>query len=276
MVQNGGVSQKQILYTDLQKAGEAHQNDPDRLTTFWAWEQPSDHAAWMMEKRILGRAYVKNYVKPKAIIQKKVETFIQSYFGKAFVIGVHIRGTDFCYATPTSVETYLRAIDDLTINNGQPDFQIFLATDQIQYVETFKAKYEDKVICWEAVRSDNHICPMRFDQVSGYKKGEDVLIDILLLSRCHHVIKGAAAVGELALWFNDHHEITDFALESDFIRKDYGDLESAYSQLNIARRNSWMLGVHKFRERLVRRLVSSILGRTLFSKSKFIRRILIH
>lgn len=276
MLQNGEISKDQMLFTDITRAGDDHQRDPDRLATFWAWEKPSDLKAWMKEKRALGRTYIKNYVKPKVSIKNKVEKFIDKHFNADFVIGVHIRGTDFCYARPTSIETYLKEIDSLLEKNGKSSYRIFLATDQEQYVEDFKNIHGEKVVCWEAIRSDNHICPVRFDNVSGFKKGEDVLIDMLLLSRCHHIVKGAAAVGELALWFSCHDDITDFALESDFIRKGYGELQSAYSQLNVAHKSTYELGVHKFREHLVRRLVSSRIGHFFFSKFKFIRRIMIH
>jgi len=35
-----------------------------------------------------------------------------------------------------------------------------------------------------------------------YRKGEDVLIDCLLLSRCHELLKCTSAVGEFATYFN--------------------------------------------------------------------------
>jgi hypothetical protein len=272
----GKISHDQIEYTDLQQASKDHQYDPDRLATFWSWEKPHDKAAWMMSKRAQGRVYIKKYIRPKASIQVKVDDFIRAHFETNFIIGVHIRGTDFCYANPTSLEAYLQEVGKLLLKTNRKDYRIFLATDQHQYVEAFKQRYGEKVLCWDAVRSDNHICPVRFDDVSGYKKGEDELIDMLLLSKCHHVIKGAASVGELALWFCDHQNIIDFAIESDFIRKDYSELESAYSKLNIDHKSRFGLKAHKYKERIVRKLVSSRIGRALFARSKFVRKVMIH
>ena len=40
---------------------------------------------------------------------------------------------------------------------------------------------------------------MQDDQ--GYRKGEDVLIDCLLLSRCNYLLKCTSAVGEFATYF---------------------------------------------------------------------------
>ncbi len=273
---SGQITEDQIAYLDLAQAGKDHQNDPNRLATFWAWEKPRDKRAWMNTKRALGRTYVQEFIRPKENIKSKVDDFISAHFKADYIIGVHIRGTDFCYANPTSLESYFREIAALLRENEKQEYRIFLATDQEQYVEAFKQQHGEKVLCWDAVRSDNHICPVRFDHVSGYKKGEDVLIDMLLLSSCHHVIKGAAAVGELALWFCDHDHITDFAIDSDFIRKEYSELESAYAMLNVDQKSETRLKVHRLKERMIRKLVSTRLGRLLFANSKWVRKIMIH
>ena len=58
--------------------------------------------------------------------------------------------------------------------------------------------------------------PFKNEEVSAFKKGEDVLLDILLLSKCQYLFKSVSAVGEYALWFNSDLECTDFALTSEF------------------------------------------------------------
>ncbi len=272
----GKIDKNQIQYIKPQEAAKDHLHDPDRLATFWAWEKPLDKVAWMNTKRTLGREYVRKYLKPKVSIQKKVSKYIDTYFKADFIIGVHIRGTDFAYAQPTLFKTYLQKIDELLSKIKPVDYQIFVATDQEQYLENFKEHYGEKILSWNAIRSVNHIAPFRFDNVSGYQKGEDVLIDMLLLSRCHHMIKGAAAVGELALWFCDHNDITDFAIESDFNRVHYGKQESTFSRLNVDRKNITRLKLHKLRECLVRRLVASRVGMALYVRSALVRKVLKH
>lgn len=71
------------------------------------------------------------------------------------------------------------------------------------------------------------------------------MIDILLLGKCDHVLKGASAVGEYALWFNPRVEYTDFSLESEFDRRDYHQLTSAYIKLNPGQLNPFRLWLKK-------------------------------
>ena len=66
--------------------------------------------------------------------------------------------------------------------------------------------------------------------ISPYQKGEDVLIDILLLAKCDYILKGAAAVGEYAMWFNPSLKCTDFALASHY---DFTSSASAFLKLNV-------------------------------------------
>jgi hypothetical protein len=58
--------------------------------------------------------------------------------------------------------------------------------------------------------------PFRLKNVNPFKKGEDVLLDILLLSRCDYLFKSVSAVGEYAMWFNPSLECTDFALTNEY------------------------------------------------------------
>ncbi|NVJ48098.1 MAG: hypothetical protein HWE07_13265 [Cytophagia bacterium] len=272
----GKIAADSIEQITPEEAHKSHQYDKDRLATFWAWEKPVDKTAWMLEKRMLGRAYVQKYLKPKTTISKKVELFTSAHFNSSFIIGVHIRGTDFAYAKPTPIETYLNGIAELLKRTPIGAYQIYVATDQIQYLETFKKHYGDKVLSWNAVRSANHIAPFRQDNISGFQKGEDVLIDILLLSKCDHIFKGAAAVGEIALWFCDHNNITDFAIESDFYRKPYGELESTFSQLNLNNTYPLVLKLQRLKNGAIRRLTASRVGHHLFVRYAWVRKILRH
>lgn len=210
-----------------------HLEDSDRVAPFWAWDKPKSPAQWMAEKRKLGRRYVNSYVKVKPPILEKASSFQKKYYINKYIIGVHIRGTDFAYAEPTSVSDYFSAIHSHLKSSQINDFKLFLATDQAQYVELFQQEYKDKLMHYNVARSDDHIPPFHLDNISGYKKGEDVLLDILLLSRCNFLFKGAAAVGEYALWFNPNLESHDFALTSDFVHIRYSLRKSAFLKMDI-------------------------------------------
>jgi hypothetical protein len=85
------------------------------------------------------------------------------------------------------------------------------------------------------MRSDNDVAAFELENGSPYKKGEDVLIDTLLLSRTNSIIKCAAAGGEFALWFNENLEVLhDFALESKFQKGGHWNRENtAFNRLKL-------------------------------------------
>lgn len=222
-----------------------HQTDPGRIATFWAYDPPSDPGMWIAEKRLLGREYVSKYIKVKPGITSTVDSFALDHFQGHFVFGAHIRGTDFAYAEPTPPEDYFSVIDTLSRELRLESFRVFLATDQVQYVERFRRVFGENLLVYDAHRSSGDVAPFRSTSVSPYKKGEDVLVDALLLARCNHILKCAAALGEFALWFNHSDSVSDFALRSSFENVADYRLESAFLKLNVDNDPAWKIMVRR-------------------------------
>ena len=220
-----------------------HHIDPARIATFWSKEKPPSPEKWINEKRALGRKYVAKYIKVKPHILQKVSDFQAKYLENTYSIGVHIRGTDFSYAKPTSPETYIEAIHHHLDENKIKEFNLFLATDQVQFIEVFEKEFPGRVSYYNAIRSENHVAPFHFKDVNNYKKGEDVLIDMLLLSNCQFLFKGAAAVGEYALWLNPILSCYDFALESDIERGRYSLRKGAFFKIDLGDKGSMKLKI---------------------------------
>lgn len=243
-LKQGKVLPDQIhRFTDAQVV-DWHVNDPDRVTTFWGPEQVEDKSTWMDQKRQLGREFVAKYIRPKKNILDKVERLYNELIGDQYMLGVHMRGTDFSYASPTKPEDYFRAIEAKIEESGISDWGIFLATDQTQFVSAFEQRFPDRVVTCDVARSTSDVAPFKRKDVSPYKKGEDVLIDILLLSKCQYLFKSVSAVGEYALWFNPSLECTDFALTSEFESDKALFWKGAYLKLDVdnkgALRVAWL------------------------------------
>ena len=190
----------------------------------------------MDEKRALGRRYVRDFVRVRPHVLTKVDGFHEERMSGRYTIGVHVRGTDFSYATPTPPEAYIRAVHEHVTESEVDDYAVFLATDQAQYVDLFAREFGSRLVVYDATRSQNDKAPFVLADSRPYALGEEVLIDVLLLSRCAFLIKGAAAVGEYALWFNEDLTCRDFALDSAFDTRKYFFLESAYWKLDVAGR----------------------------------------
>ena len=67
---------------------------------------------------------------------------------------------------------------------------------------------EDRLVAYEALRSERNAFADA-DVADNYKKGEDALVDALLLSCANFLIKPASALSEFAVYFNpDLHNHT--------------------------------------------------------------------
>jgi hypothetical protein len=259
MTECGQISPSSITTFSEKDIWYWHLRDPERIGTFWLRKTPKNAEDWMQTKRALGRRFVQRYIRVKQPILDEAKAFVAKHFETQFTIGVHIRGTDFAHAEPTDPETYFQAIERLVKMKRQDDYRFFLATDQEQFVEVFKKEYGDKLMLYNCARSRNDIAPFKFANVSPYKKGKDVLIDILLLASCDYVFKCASSVGEYALWFNPDLDYTDFALQSSSVDNTYYMLQNgAYVKLNIGNegklklklRRIWRI-IHQYTEQNV-------------------------
>jgi len=210
-----------------------HTQDKERIATFWLESNPVDPSIWMKEKRKLGRYYVKKFIDIKENIKEKASNFSKQNFNNTFLFTVHIRGTDFSYAEPTNHKKYFKKIEEIIKRKNLQDYQVFLATDQTQFVGLFKKHFGSKLITYNSARGSSFIAPFKLQQVDPYKKGEDVLIDILLLSEGDHILKCAASVGEYATWFSNNIEITDFALESRYVNNNHFLCKTGYEKLGF-------------------------------------------
>ena len=63
-----------------------------------------------------------------------------------------------------------------------------------------------------------------------------MLIDILLLAKGNHLLKCAASVGEYGAWFNPDIEMTDFGVESKFIKKNHFLISTGFEKLDASLR----------------------------------------
>lgn len=200
--------------------------DPDSIFTWtfgrWRTSMPADIAAWFAEQRRKGRETVRRYVRIKPHVLDKVDRFFDRSMRGTEVLGVHIRGTDLRYAPPVSPAEYFEPMEQYL--NERPEARIFLATDQVQYLDLIEKRYGSRVLHYDCLRSSTSTAPFNLKAGSPYRKGEDVLIDILLLSRCDFLIRGASNIPEMAIYFSEDLESRDLSIDRRFaFGQDYLD-----------------------------------------------------
>lgn len=137
----------------------------------------------------------------------EVDRFVGAKFGET-TLGLQLRGSDkFDFGVGPNLsrkvlpEEYFPHIDAYLVEHPECD-RIFVATDQRQWLGVLEEAYPDKVISYsEKSLSDTDSNPFHDAQEKAVR-GKEVLIDLLLLSRCNFLLKCHAAVGEMALVLN--------------------------------------------------------------------------
>ena len=275
--QEGLVSDDLIHVNTREEAFDGHLHDEERLATYWAWKEPEDKVAWMEKKRAQGRAFVRRHLTVKPEFEQFADDFTKLHFTADYIIGVHARGTDFGYSDPVPLQKFFDRIDQKVKEPGRSKFQIFLATDQTQFVREFEDRYPGLIITTDALRSSNHIAPFKKSGGSAFQKGADVLIDMILLARCDYILKGAAAVGEFALWLtDDDQEFHDFSHECEFKNVKYHGIKSAYLTLNIKNKSKLGLMIQDRWETFNRFFYYVPFTRAIYHRFKWVRNIFKH
>ena len=153
--------------------------------------------------------YIQKYIILKPNIQELFDNFSKKV-QKHNTLGVHIRKTDKnsphlhgdpLSSLPLDNNTYKKYIDFL-IKRDSYD-KIFLITDDSDTLTYFKNIYNKKLIYTDAFRSTG-ICSIHesYKNISGYKKGLDVLIESLTLSKCNFLLRSTSNVSSTAQFFN--------------------------------------------------------------------------
>jgi hypothetical protein len=133
----------------------------------------------------------------------------------AFVVGVHYRGTDSTRRPGLMTDNQTRRIPydayaaevRRTLEATAPrTYQIFVASDEIDFVAFMRKAFGDRVVCADdAPRVHAGDLPIHLDRalaVSNYEKGKSGLVDCLRLAACDYLVKGRSNLSDASLAFN--------------------------------------------------------------------------
>jgi len=159
------------------------------------------------EKRKLSNDLINKYIRVKPHIVKKVEEFAKNFDGKK-LIGVHVRRTDHIQDAPyIPDEYYFAQIDTFSSHMGMDS--IFLCTDDESVVNSFTMKYGSRIITYPSIRSVNGKALHFSSEIDGYRKGEDVLIEAMLLAKTNFLLKTVSGVTHFSVCYNMGLEYVD-------------------------------------------------------------------
>ncbi|XP_066300429.1 uncharacterized protein [Branchiostoma lanceolatum] len=158
---------------------------------------------------------ISGYIKPAPRIRKMVDTFYQSFMAGRINIGVHVRlGNDHLEEMSDEeqeapelqdfLQVVKKIIDDVKAEDvGDKPVRIFLASDDHEVNAAFKDEFgKDKVVHAEGFRGDEVIDKLGRDKAVARQFGDEVLVDILLLSKCDYLVHDESNVASVAYYFN--------------------------------------------------------------------------
>lgn len=138
----------------------------------------------------------KKHIRIKPHVQKKVSDFIQNNFKKKFIIGCHYRGTDKSIEVQrVAYEVVFKEIAKIidVVTKHRQDWVIFVATDEQKFLDAIRKRFRHVV--YTAVGRSTAGIPLHIDvHFNNYQKGEDVLVDALLLSHCNILVRVSSNV----------------------------------------------------------------------------------
>lgn len=155
---------------------------------------------------------INRYVKIKKTILDKINSYTMENFKEKFVIGIHYRGTDKKIESPrVSYKKMEDALNTYIKNNELKEYKIFIATDEFAFLDYFLNRFPNQVLFTTAERSSNDQAVHK-SNYSPYSKGEEALIDCLLLSKCNYLLWTESCLSLNATRFNPelpHLKITN-------------------------------------------------------------------
>lgn len=164
------------------------------------------------------RDIAEQYLRPVDEIECEVEEACKQLASDGPVLGVHFRGqeqktTPYHPLSPTTWQIFA-AIDRALDRHGFA--RIFLATEDLDCLETLKARYGDKILSLPHFRTRSPVNAYRINPRSmhRYLLGREILTDTLILSRCQGLVSSTSNVTELARAINNGRFDLDLVIDN--------------------------------------------------------------
>lgn len=199
--------------------GEAYASRNYILSNYMIYEKYmpcKEEQGFEVNQELLARIAVdiKEHIHIKKAIMDRIEKFVREKF-VGNVLGVHIRQTDSKVFNPghkigADKQKYLEAIQKLV--QEEPIDTIFVATDEEGILEILKERYGNRVISTNAYRGEKgttegiHLSENteKAREYHKYHLGEEVIEDMLLLSKADYFVFGRSNVATTAMIFNNN------------------------------------------------------------------------
>jgi hypothetical protein len=207
--------------------------------------------------RDLGHKLIAQYIRPKEPIRHIIANYRQAHFD-SYIIGLHLRGPGRLhggtrqlkkrYALKNGVpfQLYFTQVD--RVLRSKPDAKIFVCSDSQMVIDECQQRYGDKILTYNSTRAAaGEMHQAYVDKYSGYKLGEDMIIEAYLLGATDYLIHGNSNVSNFVLCFNPK-------LEAKYVYAGDAHTTFALDALDRVLSVQWIRQVWKLPGRVNRRL----------------------
>jgi len=219
----------ELLYSDGPAFHDFNEKNEPLLTYIHAYKlyrQP-DFPHW----RRWYNYYYKKYIRVRPHIRQRVEEIFYSAMEGKYCIGVHARHPSHAIEQPDGKMPYLDrflqladAVAAACKGYRYPDWRVFLATDQESVVNYFRSRLGDRLVAISDVARTTLEQDAEFEKLSAEEKfregfqiqhrtaadssrwsvrmAEDVILDAMLLARCHALIHTTSNIATAVAFMN--------------------------------------------------------------------------
>jgi hypothetical protein len=144
---------------------------------------PTDHPYQQLTIAEIYRVLWRKYFRPTARVTERIERFEAEHWPEGRVLAVHLRDGDHRYEQRNLLDVnaqYFELIDRLV---AEEPASIYLMTDSSAALESFRARYGDRVFATDAQRTPDDTGIHYRAGTDRVQLGVDILSDILLATR---------------------------------------------------------------------------------------------
>jgi hypothetical protein len=153
----------------------------------------------------LASRLVRKYIGINPSLLDRVDAFLDKHLNGKCVLGIHYRGTDKgAEAPPVSYSEVKASICQFLDDNSKFDC-LFVASDEqpfVDFIEKELGRQVPVVSHEDQERSKTNVAVHRSKEGDRYKKGEEAVLNCLLLSRCNALMKNASILSGWSKLFN--------------------------------------------------------------------------
>ena len=159
----------------------------------------------------------RKYIKINKKIINKADLFIKKNFKNNKVLGIHWRGSDYKVAPghpfPPTKKQIFNLVDNLL--KKEKIKKIFLVTEEINYLDLLKKRYNKKLFYLESYRVYSRFNFIDYPRKNHrYKLGLELLTEVIILSKLSHLIYCDSNISDGVIFLSKNKNLKKYMINN--------------------------------------------------------------